>query len=266
MNMLGVSDIDRSTAVVASSFEHIICRGIQYELQLEQFYLRQEAYIRQHVAILDELQAAIADERRCLEVQHQECRGQIRNLRKNVVSLEDAQMSAQKIFSDGEAAAIIKEEVAVERQLKEIEEKIKSEDECISQLLDSKYELDRNEDELEKSEKLHEEKAMELNRALMEIYNLNDEVERRKKTLLSKQSDMTAWNYSLDEREKQLLRCQAQLCEDMRRLERDENVVGVMKPTLSSTVTSTISQREVMDDHDMSIDHEAPCEEIDRDE
>ncbi|PWU84374.1 hypothetical protein C4B63_232g1 [Trypanosoma cruzi] len=79
--------------------------------------------------------------------------------------------------------------------------------------------------------------------------------------LEKKHETISEWNRSLESREKELARCQEDFREDLKRLEEDEKYFGVY--TSSSNVVSVVSQREVMDDHNMTIEKETQCEEID---
>lgn len=248
---------------VTNEYNQLVREGVELEHELESYYLRQEAFIRKRVTLLDEIQANIADERRCLEAQHQECRAQISGARRHNLLLQSEQSRTEQIWRRVHST-LDREEQTLDLKLQEAARQLEEEDQKLHDTLEKKLRLEEEEKLVEAREEHHFHLEQELERALRELSKLSVEVEQRKRSLQQKNDTILEWNRTLEARERELVRCQDQLCEDLRQLQVDETRLGVNQGM--SAIAPVISQREVMDDHDMSIQHEDECEEIDHEE
>ncbi|KAG8345524.1 hypothetical protein ERJ75_000066600 [Trypanosoma vivax] len=254
--------LQRAEAIGDAYVELLQC-ALKLEKDVEKYYLREEAIIRERVMLLDEMQANIAEERRCLEVDHQECREQISTARRSQQSLRSeesrlAQISAQK------NSHLEREERVIAERLMNVSERLREETRELELLTERMNRCEKNEKLLERREMVLSERERELERAQKELKALEDEIEERRESLEKKHEDVVLWNRSLENREKELARCQEEFRDDLKRLEEDERRYGIHKT--SSKVVPLVSLREVMDDHNMSIEKESQCEDIDIEE
>ncbi|EPY38056.1 hypothetical protein AGDE_00331 [Angomonas deanei] len=259
--------LQQSDALVVF-YSDVVANSLQLQKELEQHYLRQEAHIRKRVTVLDELLSCMADERHCLEVQHQECRVQISNIRKHLsfLQLEQSRMSQTLKTSH---ATLEKEEEVISNKLSYFTQKIEEEDTKLDQLLKEKEVLDAEEAQLEEKERRQFREENELEKALREINNLAEEIDQRKKLLDKRNSAIAERDQELEARELELTRCQDTLREDLRHIETDEKRLGVKRKdslVFNDSIAPIVSQRQIMDDFDMTIEHENHCVEIDKDD
>ncbi|KAK7196246.1 hypothetical protein NESM_000560200 [Novymonas esmeraldas] len=257
-----------AAAVVDSSglaelYHRLVQDGLQLQRQLEAYYLRQEGYIRKRVAVLDEMQESIADERRCLEIQHQECRAQISAARKQATGfLSDERRISQAVQQVRPSLAV--QEAEMDRRLAELQREKEKEDAALLSAMARQETLAKEEALLATRERQQYLEEQDLQKALLEMRSLHHEMEERRKSLLRKHETVAEWDRRLESRERELLRCQEQLRGSLTTLEHEEGVLGI-HPAQRTTAAPAVSQRTVMDDHDMSIDHDSACEEIDYD-
>ncbi|EPY36937.1 hypothetical protein STCU_00332 [Strigomonas culicis] len=212
------------------------------------------------------MQSTITDERRCLEVQHQECRAQISAARKNVLFLQTEQGRMGQMLKKPHAT-LDREEKTIDQILDAVQKQIDAEDEVLQQLLLEKEKLDEEGAETESREMRQYQEEKELEKALNEMNNLAKEINQRKSSLEKKNHTITEWDEALEARERELARCQDQLHIDLKRIEEDERRFGVKQNiSYAHALVPTVSQREIMDDFDMSIQHEEEREEIDKED
>ncbi|KAG5482265.1 hypothetical protein CUR178_06125 [Leishmania enriettii] len=258
------AEAERTTAEskgFAELYHQLLQDGVQLQKELEAYYLRQEGYIRKRVAVLDEMQENIADERRCLEIQHQECRSQISAARKQASSfLSDERKVSQAVQHARPSLAA--QEAEIDKRLEELQREKEREDVALLKAMARQEELGRQEAALASRERQKFLEEQNLQKALIEMRSLNREMEERRKSLLRKHNTVAEWDRKLESRERELLSCQDQLRETLKALELEENALGI-HPAQRTAVAPAVSQRTVMDDHDMSIDHDSACEEID---
>lgn len=235
--------------------------AVKLEKALEMYYLRQEAFIRQRVAVLDEMQESIADERRCLEMQHQECRTQISAARRKCnVLLTDRTAVLKGIRSV--KPSLVSTEEELDKLLAEAVKQREEEDEALIQVMEKRDALVKQQQQIDEQERQLEKEERNLEKTLQEIRSLNKEVQDRKQSLMKRQDSITQWDLSLEARERELVHYQDNLRTELRALERDESDAGMQK-SYTTAIAPAFSQRTVMDDNDMSIDHDVDCEEID---
>ncbi|KPA76305.1 hypothetical protein ABB37_08027 [Leptomonas pyrrhocoris] len=249
---------------VIDSYHQLLQDGVKLQKELEAYYLRQEAYIRSRVAVLDEMQENIADERRCLEVQHQECRAQISASRKQSSGLLSDEEKVMRAVQQTRPTLQAQGD-EMDRRLKELQREKETEDAALMTAMARQDALRDEEASLTSRERQKQREEEELQRALAEMGSLHREMEERKKSLMRKHETVAQWDRTLESRERELTRCQDQLQEDLKLLEIDEAALGI-HPMQRHAVAPAVSQRTVMDDHDMSIDHDGACEEIDYEE
>jgi chromosome segregation ATPase len=246
---------------VVDSYHQLLQDGVRLQKELEAYYLRQEAYIRNRVAVLDEMQENIADERRCLEIQHQECRAQISAARKQSSGLLADEQKVMRAVQHAQPSLLTQED-EIDRRLAELQREKEAEDAALMAAMAQQESLQEEEARMASCERQKQREEEELQRALTEMAALHREMEERKKSLLRKHETVAQWDRTLESRERELTRCQDQLQEELKALESDETALGI-HPMQRHAVTPAVSQRTVMDDHDMSIEHDGACEEID---
>lgn len=245
------------------SYHALLQDGVRLQKELEAYYLRQEAYIRSRVAVLDEMQENIADERRCLEVQHQECRAQISAARKQSSGLLADEQKVMRAVQQAQPT-LQSQEAEMDLRLAQLQREKEAEDAALMAAMARQEALQGEDAQLTARERLRQREEADLQRALTEMAALHREMEERKKSLLRKHETVAQWDRTLESRERELTRCQDQLHEDLKALESDEAALGI-HPMQRTAVAPAVSQRTVMDDHDMSIVHDGACEEIDYD-
>lgn len=263
--MLAAANTAAMTATESKGFaelyHQLLQDGVQLQKELEAYYLRQEGYIRKRVAVLDEMQENIADERRCLELQHQECRAQISTTRKQAASfLSDERKVSQAVRHAQPFLAA--QEAEIDKRLDELQREKEREDTALLNVMARQEALGKQEALLACRERQRFLEEQDLQKALIEMRSLNREMEERRKSLLRKHGTVADWDRKLESRERELLVCQDQLRENLKALEQEENALGI-HPAQRTAVAPAVSQRTVMDDHDMSIEHDSACEEID---
>lgn len=261
--MVGEASLLEKVDKSVEEYEDLVRSGVQLQREIEGFYIRQEAHIRKRVAVIDELQSCLTEERRCLELQHQECRAQISAARRNIAALKVEENALGHSIKSAEAV-LLAEEASIDAKLEELSRCIAQEDEVLNQLFDKRDALEQEERAVQTKGRHQQQEEEDLTRALREIDTLTADVEQRKKSLLKKDETIAEWNRSLETRERELVRCRDQLRDDLRQLEHDESRHGVSQAANgTSSLVPVISQREVMDDHNMSIERESNREEID---
>ncbi|KEG12780.1 hypothetical protein DQ04_01431090 [Trypanosoma grayi] len=239
---------------------NLLASTLSLEKEVEKYYLREEALIRERVLLLDQIQSNIADERRCLEIDHQECRSQISAARKSHLTLQcDETKFTQMLGRTG--TLLDKEDAELDERLARAEERLREEAQELEFLAERHNRFEKDERLLERRELQQFNAAQDLEKALRELTALENDIDDRKRALEKKNENITLWNRSLDSREKELARCQDEFREDLRRLEKDEKRFGIHHAC--STVVPLVSQREVMDDYNMTIEKDSQCEEID---
>ncbi|KAG5508273.1 hypothetical protein JKF63_05529 [Porcisia hertigi] len=245
---------------LAELYHQLLHDGVRLQKELEAYYLRQEGYIRKRVAVLDEMQENIADERRCLEIQHQECRAQISAARKQTAGLFSEERRVAQAVQNARAS-LAAQEAEIDRRLEELQREKNVEDASLLKVMARQEELAQREEQLVSRERRTFLEEQDLQKALLEMRSLTSEMEERRKSLLRKRDTVVEWDRKLESRERELLGCQDKLRENLKALEREESVLGI-HPAQRTAVTPAVSQRTVMDDHDMSIDRDSSCEEI----
>ncbi|EKF28677.1 hypothetical protein MOQ_007568 [Trypanosoma cruzi marinkellei] len=251
--------VQSATAIERGYIKLLDC-SLLLEKELEKYYLREEAAIRERVLLLDQIQSTIADERRCLEIDHQECRSQISAARKNHLTLQCDQTKFSQVVNRT-GSVLEKEERQLEERLAWVNERLCEETRELELLAERQSRFERDERAMERRELQQFNADQSLEKAMRELKTLESEIEERKRALEKKHETISEWNRSLESREKELARCQEDFREDLKRLEEDEKYFGVYNSC--SNVVSVVSQREVMDDHNMTIEKETQCEEID---
>lgn len=246
---------------LANAYRQLLADSVKLQKELEAYYLRQEAYIRSRVAVLDEMQENIADERRCLEIQHQECRAQISAARKQSSGLLSDQQKVMRAVQHAQPALQAQED-DMDQRLMELQREKEAEDAALMAAKARQDALREEDAQLASQERQRQREEGELQRALAEMSSLHREMEERKKSLMRKHETVAQWDRTLESRERELTRCQDQLQEDLKALESDEAALGIHQAQRHA-VAPAVSQRTVMDDHDMSIEHDGVCEEID---
>lgn len=245
----------------AELYHHLLGDGVQLQRGLESYYLRQESYIRKRVAVLDAMQENIADERRCLEVQHQECRAQISAVRRQAAAfLADERRVAHEVQQTKPTLAA--QEASIDRRLQELQRDKEEEDAALLRAMARQEALAKEEALLTARERQKQMEEQDLHKTLVEMRTLNREMEERRKSLLRKHNTVADWDRKLEARERELVRCQHALREQLATLETEEDFLGI-HPAQRTAAAPAVSQRTLMDDHDMSIDHDSACEEID---
>ncbi|CCW69669.1 unnamed protein product [Phytomonas sp. Hart1] len=229
--------------------------------EIEAYFLRQEVDIRKRVGLLDDLQRAISDERRCLEVRHQECRARISAARHQNILLQSEKRKVHDAV-DSSQNVIEKEEETTEAELRALDESIAMEDKLMREALDTRDALEAEAKSMRAKEARCEHEEFDMDKALIELRSFVTEIEQRKKSLSKKNGTIVEWNQTLEARERELVRCQDELQDALRVLKCNELQLG-MNRMGNNTVVPNISQREVMDDYDMCIVHEGTREEID---
>ncbi|RNF12407.1 uncharacterized protein Tco025E_06461 [Trypanosoma conorhini] len=253
----------QSATAIERDYTKILDGSLSLEKEIEKYYLREEAAIRERVLLLDQIQSTIADERRCLEIDHQQCRSQISTARKNHLTLQCDQTKFSQVV--GRTGSVLdKEEKNLEERLAWVSERLREEARELELLAERRERLERDERAMERRELQQFNAEQSLEKAVRELKTLENEVEQRNRVLAKKHETISEWNHSLESRERELARCQEDFREDLRRLEEDEKLFGVHNS--SSSVVPMVSQREVMDDHNMTIEKETQCEEIDVEE
>ncbi|CAJ1007296.1 hypothetical protein Q4I28_002610 [Leishmania naiffi] len=246
---------------IAELYQQLLQDGVQLQKELEAYYLRQEGYIRKRVAVLDEMQENIADERRCLEIQHQECRAQISAARRQAANFVSNERRVSQAVQHAQPS-LAAQETEIDKRLEELQREKDREDAALLSVMARQEALGKQEALLASRERQKFLEEQDLQKALSEMRSLNREMEERRKSLLRKRDTVAEWDRKLESRERELLGCQDQLRESLKALEKEENALGI-HPAQRTAVTPAVSQRTVMDDHDMSIDHDSACEEID---
>ncbi|CAM37970.1 conserved hypothetical protein [Leishmania braziliensis MHOM/BR/75/M2904] len=246
---------------IAELYQQLLQDGVQLQKELEAYYLRQEGYIRKRVAVLDEMQENIADERRCLEIQHQECRAQISAARRQAANFVSNERKVSQAVQHAQPS-LAAQEAEIDKRLEELQREKDKEDAALLSVMARQEALGKQEALLTSRERQKFLEEQDLQKALSEMRSLNREMEERRKSLLRKRDTVAEWDRKLESRERELLGCQDQLRESLKALEKEENALGI-HPAQRTAVTPAVSQRTVMDDHDMSIDHDSACEEID---
>ncbi|KAH9599290.1 hypothetical protein LSM04_003675 [Trypanosoma melophagium] len=250
----------RSAEDVETGYMKALASTLLLEKEIENYYLREEALIRERVMLLDQIQSNISEERRCLEIDHQECRSQISAARKNHLTLQCDETKFMQLFNRA-SSKLDKEEKNIDERLGWANERILEEENELNFLSERLSRSEKDERSLERRELQQFNADQELEKALMELRSLENDIEDRKRSLEKKHESIAQWNRSLESREKELARCQDEFREDLRRLEEDEKRFGIYHG--NSKVVPMVSQREVMDDHNMTIERESQCEEID---
>ncbi|RNF02695.1 hypothetical protein TraAM80_06217 [Trypanosoma rangeli] len=253
----------QSATAIERDYTKLLDVSLSLEKEIEKYYLHEEAAIRERVLLLDQIQSTIADERRCLEIDHQQCRLQISAARKNHLTLQCDQTKFSQAVSRA-SSVLDKEEKNLEERLAWVNERLREEAQELELLAEGHDRFERDERAMERRELQQFNAEQSLEKAMRELKALENELEERKRVLEKKHETISEWNQSLESRERELSRCQEDFREDLRQLEEDEKFFGVYSG--NSNVVPMVSQREVMDDHDMTIEKEAQCEEIDVDE
>ncbi|KPI89093.1 hypothetical protein ABL78_1829 [Leptomonas seymouri] len=246
---------------VVDTYKQLLQDGMKLQKELEAYYLRQEAYIRSRVAVLDEMQENIADERRCLEIQHQECRAQISAARRQSSGLLSDEQKVMRAVQQAHPK-LQAQEAEIDRRLEELQQEKEKEDASLIAAMARQEALREDEALLTSRERQKQREEEELQRALSEMTSLHREMEERRKSLMRKHETVAQWDRTLESRERELTCYQDQLQEQLKLLEDDEAALGI-HPLQRHAVAPAVSQRTVVDDHDMSIDHDGACEEID---
>ncbi|AAZ11386.1 hypothetical protein, conserved [Trypanosoma brucei brucei TREU927] len=253
----------RNTDALGRAYMQLLSCTLGLEKEVEKYYVREEAIIRERVMLLDKIQSNIAEERRCLEIDHQECRSKISATRKNSLSLRGDETKLSQIASHTEAQ-LDKEEKSLNERLAWVNERMLSETRELELITEQINKCEKNQKLLGQREEEQHKAERDLDMAQRELKSLEKEIDERKSSLEKKHENIVMWNRSLDNREKELARYQEEFREDLRRVEEEERRYGIYNSF--SKVAPTVSLREVMDDYNMSIEKESLCEEIERDE
>ncbi|CCW65713.1 unnamed protein product [Phytomonas sp. EM1] len=252
-----VTDVDD----IINHYYAFINTSTSVQKEIEGYFLRQEVDIRKRVGLLDDLQRTISDERRCLELQHQECRARISATRRHSILLQSEKRKVQDAINSSQSV-LGREEEEAEAELRRLDDSIAIEDKLIKEALDTRDVLAAEAKSLRAKETRCQREELAIEKALEELRSFADEIEQRKQSLAKKNSTIVEWNQTLEARERELVRCQDELRDALYALNCDERLLG-MNRTGNNTITQNISQRELMDDHDMCIVHEHLREEID---
>lgn len=260
--MVGEGHLAAKVDNLTKDYSGLVASCVQLQRELEGYYLRQEAHIRKRVAHIDEIQSCLTEERRCLEAQHQECRTQISAARRAAAALTTEGTTMGDTLKKAKAT-LEAEEKDIDATIAEISRSIAQEDDLLHQLLDKRDNLEHEDRIAQAKERQQQQEDDGLAKALRDMEGLAAEIEQRRDSLLKKDATIAEWNRSLEARERELVRCQDQLRAHLRQLELDESRHGFAQVSSSTSVVAVVSQREVMDDNDMSIDRENDREEID---
>lgn len=258
--MVGEAPVLETVSRLITSYSSLVQKGVKLQKALEAYYLREEASIRKRVALIDELQACIADERRCLELQHQECRTQISSARRSITNLQSDHNKTSEVCKQS-PRDLEAEERRLDEELVEVTKALASENALLHELLTARDSLENLQKALETKERQQTQEEQDMDRALLEIKRLASEIEYRKLSLCKKDKVISEWNQSLEQRERETIRCQEELREELKLVELDECQLGLK--TMGAASPPSISQHEVLDNNDMSIEHEHNREEID---
>ncbi|CCD13579.1 unnamed protein product [Trypanosoma congolense IL3000] len=261
--MSGDSRAIHNANAVGRAYSQLLSSTLNLEKKIEKYYLKEEAVIRERVMLLDRIQSNIAEERRCLEIDHQECRSRISAARSSQHVLRGDESKVSQIASNTEAQ-LDKEEASLDERLSIVNKRMEEETRELERITEqiSKYESTMN--HLLKREEGQKEAERELEKAQGELKSVEKEINERKASLEKKQESISVRNKSLEARQKELALYQEEFREHLRRIEEDERRFGIYNT--SCKVAPSVSLREIMDDYNMSIEKESQCEEIDVDD
>jgi predicted nucleic acid-binding Zn-ribbon protein len=262
---------------VAQTFRDAVSSATIVQLDVEKFFLSEERYARDRIQLLDKIQLNIAEERRCLELHIQECRSLAQQAKKKSTVVKNEGDRVNYVLAMHYPSQLDEEERQIEQQLRAVGDRI-AEIKAMSSSVEERMRALRDEEKrLEAEEYAQFNLEQDLEKAKMDIRGLEGEIDSRQRSLERKEGNIAMWNKQLESREVQLSRYQEKFKDDLRRIEQEEKILGIASAqatvgtamtghsvapqTAAQVCASGTTLRAVMDDNDMSIDHDGDSDD-----
>lgn len=256
----GVSQCD----TIVHNFHKILLAGNNNLNEAETYFTQQQAHLQDQINALDELQAAILEEKRCLESQLCECKTQVtqaRDQKRTILAESDRLMQ----HLTQELAHLSEDEAQLQTQHSAVDERI-AEMKSLSAQLDKQFDaLNKEASEWRAKEAAlsREEQSLEAEHSALqqEAYSLEERLAKAER----QDEAIALWTRNLDAREGDTAKVRQLLVQRLREVEAEERSVGIDSRALLKMMTagSVITMRALLDDHDMSIHRDSHCEDID---
>lgn len=250
---------------IVHNFHKILLAGNNNLIEAENYFQLQQNRLQDQIRSLDELQAAILEEKRCLESQLHECKTQVTQARsrKRVILTESDRL--MQLLTQ-ELSHLAEEEVQLNTQHEAVDDRIAEMKKLMAQLDEQLLKLNTQATELRTTEAGLAREENELNNERNQIHQKEYQLLERMAMTQSQTEAVALWTRNLDARESDLAKVQASLLERLKQVEAEERTVGLDSMTLHKFNPQVITVRAVLDDHDMSIERDIDCEEIDHDD
>ena len=249
------------------SFHKLLLDTSDLRGHAQEYYGAQEKALSKHLACLEKLHQNILEEKRAVESQHQECIAQMEQFdrRQEVVAEESDELvdflTVDMAHMEEDEESLDARHTAVDERYKDMQNLMKEIDTRLSEIAAKARQLQRESDQLaEDNTRVNQRREM-LKRAAVNN-------EQKEKELKRKESEIEVYIRSLETRESETARIQAQLVHALQTVEREEHVLGVDAGShhkRSNPTAPVLTLRALMDNHDMNIEREADHEELDID-
>eukprot|EP00758_Cryptobia_borreli_P014761 Tbor_TRINITY_DN5955_c1_g3::TRINITY_DN5955_c1_g3_i1::g.18301::m.18301 len=252
-----LAGIESSDAVV-QVYHQILLKANNLHNDSDSYYIMQEKSISEHLKVIEALNANLVEERRCLESQHYECETQLaRAKRKKGVVVSESQKLIE--YLSNEMALMDSEEADLDYQHRDVDKRL-AEIKSAVDILDGQLDIVTKEHNQLKERELEiskEERELEVRRQF--IHQADLQCEEMEKALAQRKDSIDMWVRALEQREKQCNQAQMRTLEQYRALEAGEKELDLDSKhywRLINPDAPVISQRAIMDNHDMSIEIE----------
>mmetsp|Transcript_5536 Transcript_5536/g.5964 ORF Transcript_5536/g.5964 Transcript_5536/m.5964 type:complete len:277 (+) Transcript_5536:30-860(+) len=252
-----------SSDAVVQSLKDLLATSTSFARETEATFLRDELYLRERISNLDKLSGILLEERRLLELQLQDSRQHAQYAKSKTSTLHEEAKQVHSALSQP-FAQLEREEQRLDEQHLAFKSKLQDVMQVAAQLDERLVLLQTSESQLESEESVLYNRERDYENAKREMIALEQEVENRRRSLERREESISNWIRALDARDAELAKCQMHCKDDLHSLEVEERALGWTEPRPATHNSVAIphlpghplSQRAVMDDHEMTIDRD----------